>query len=96
MNKIYESDVEKKYVSAVKKRGGRAYKFTSPGRRSVPDRLVMFPIPEEHRETVSRYIRFVEMKAPGAKPTELQQREISGLRNFGYDVRIVDSLINEI
>jgi len=96
MNKIYESDVEKRYCNLTKRAGGRAYKFTSPGRRSVPDRLIMFPVPEEHRVIVAQYIRFVEMKAPCAKPTELQSREIAGLRDLGYDVRIVDSLVNEI
>lgn len=38
-----ESVVEKKFVTEVKKRGGLAVKFVSPGLNGVPDRLVLFP-----------------------------------------------------
>ena len=38
-----ESIIEKHLVAEVKKAGGRAYKFVSPGRRSVPDRIVLLP-----------------------------------------------------
>ena len=35
-----ESIVEKKFAAEVKKRGGLAVKFVSPGFNGVPDRLV--------------------------------------------------------
>ena len=38
-----ESIVEKKFAAEVKKRGGLAVKFVSPGFNGVPDRLVLFP-----------------------------------------------------
>ena len=38
-----ESVVEKKFAAEVKKRGGLAVKFVSPGFNGVPDRLVLFP-----------------------------------------------------
>lgn len=38
-----ESVVEKKLAAEVKKRGGLAVKFVSPGFNGVPDRLVLFP-----------------------------------------------------
>ena len=38
-----ESVVEKKFAAEVKKRGGLAVKFISPGWNGVPDRLVLFP-----------------------------------------------------
>ena len=38
-----ERDIEKCLVSEVKKLGGRAYKWTSPGNDGVPDRIVIFP-----------------------------------------------------
>lgn len=40
---IRESGVEKELVARVQGAGGEAYKFTSPGRRGVPDRLVLLP-----------------------------------------------------
>lgn len=38
-----ESVVEKRFAAEVKKRGGLAVKFVSPGFNGVPDRLVLFP-----------------------------------------------------
>ena len=38
-----ESDLEKKLVSHITKLGGIAYKFSSPNRKSVPDRLCIMP-----------------------------------------------------
>ena len=38
-----EKDIEKVLVAEVKKLGGRAYKWTSPGNDGVPDRIVIFP-----------------------------------------------------
>ena len=38
-----ESLIEKHLVAEVKKAGGVAFKFVSPGRRSVPDTLFCYP-----------------------------------------------------
>lgn len=40
---LRESSIERKLVTEVKKRGGLAVKFVSPGFDGVPDRLVLFP-----------------------------------------------------
>lgn len=77
-----ERDIEQYLVRRVKEAGGTAYKFTSPGRRSVPDRLVLWPL---------GLLEFVECKAPGQKPTPLQQREHEKLRALGYAVTVLDS-----
>lgn len=66
-------------------------KFTSPSRRSVPDRIRLALIPPEHRALVARYVSFVELKATGEKPTEAQEREHARLRALGFDVRVIDS-----
>ncbi len=79
---MLERDVEAYLVKRVKERGGIAYKFTSPGRRSVPDRIVVWP---------GGYTDFVECKAPGAKPTPLQLREHEKLRALGHGVVVLDS-----
>jgi hypothetical protein len=59
------------------------YKFTSPARRNVPDRLIVFP---------NGQLIFIEFKAPGAAPSSGQIREISRLTLRGQHVMIVDSV----
>ncbi|ADZ41829.1 TPA: VRR-NUC domain-containing protein [Yersinia enterocolitica] len=77
-----EDSIEDHLVKEVKKVGGIAYKFISPGRRSVPDRLVLLP---------GGKVIFVECKAPGEKPTAAQLREHEKLRALGFTVRVLDS-----
>jgi len=80
---MLEKTIEAALVKRVKELGGTCEKFTSPGRRSVPDRLVTLP---EGR------IVFVECKAPGKKPTELQLKDHERRRNLGCKVVIIDSM----
>ena len=40
---MLEREIEKKLVDGVRKLGGRAYKFVSPGNDGVPDRIVVLP-----------------------------------------------------
>lgn len=87
-----ESTVEKHLVKRVAAAGGIAYKFTSPARRSVPDRLSLLPVPPEHREIVAKYVQFEECKAPGKKPTAGQLREHARLRALGFRVEVIDSI----
>jgi len=79
---MLERVIEAHLVERVKDAGGIAYKFTSPQRRSVPDRLVLLP---EGR------IEFVETKATGCKPTPMQVREHERLRALGFIVKVIDS-----
>ena len=58
-----ERDVEQNLVQAVRRTGGIAPKFVSPGLNGVPDRLVLFP---------GGKIAFVELKAPGQTLRPLQ------------------------
>lgn len=80
---MLESQVEAALVRRVKQLGGTAEKFTSPGRRSVPDRLVTLP---------GGRIVFVELKAPGKQPTEKQARDHERRKALGCDVRVIDSV----
>lgn len=89
--KLSEADIEDYGSDAVKDLGGIPYKFTSPARRSVPDRLNLLPIPPSHRELVARYVRFVEYKKPGEDATEAQKREHKRLRDIGYHVVVIDT-----
>lgn len=80
---MLESVIEKALVARVKALGGMAEKFTSPAKRSVPDRLVTLP---------GGRIIFVELKAPGKKPTPKQTKDHATRRALGCDVRVIDSL----
>jgi hypothetical protein len=84
-----EQQLENKYCHEVERRGGVAYKFVSPGLRGVPDRLILLPIPEEHREIVSKYVKFREFKHPSrGRLAELQRRQIMVLTGMGFDARL--------
>ena len=77
-----ENLIEKHLVAEVKKAGGVAFKFVSPGRRSIPDRIVLLP---------GGRIIFVECKSPGKPPRPDQVREHGRLRALGFTVVVLDS-----
>lgn len=78
-----EKAIEKKYRESVKKRGGLALKFVSPGFTGVPDRIALFP---------GGIVEFTELKAPGKKPTARQLAVHEQFRKLGFTVRVVDNL----
>lgn len=90
---MLERAIEQTLVREVKKAGGIAPKFTSPGTAGMPDRLIILP---------GGHICFVELKAPGKKPRPLQVRQMDRLNQLGCMVRTLDnpnhikSLIHEI
>lgn len=77
-----EKAIETYLRDQVKKAGGIAYKFTSPGNSGVPDRLVVLP---------GGYVYFVELKAPSKKPSKLQERQIQRLTELGCNVLVIES-----
>ena len=88
--RVLEKTAERRVIERAKAAGSVAYKFASPGRPAVPDRLILSPVPPEHREIVARYVRFTEVKRPGGKPTPAQLREHEFLRGLGFQVDVVD------
>lgn len=80
---VLEEAVENALVKAVKAAGGVAYKFVSPARRNVPDRLIDLP---------NLPLFFVECKAPGEEPTAAQAREHKRLRERGKVVFVIDRM----
>ena len=78
-----ESTIEKRLKRGVEALGGLCEKFTSPGRRSVPDRLVSLP---------GGRIVFVELKAPKKEPTALQAKDHARRRALGFDVRVINTV----
>lgn len=80
MNEKY---IERKLVEAVKKAGGLAPKFVSPGLNGVPDRIVLLP---------SGRMAFVELKSPGEMMRPLQIRRKKQLESFGFKVYCIDEV----
>ena len=88
-----EKQLENKLRLLVKKAGGIAPKFVSPGLSGMPDRLILLP---------DGIIAFVELKAPGKKPRPLQLARHRLLRSLGFRVYVIDNeeqigeLLNEL
>lgn len=74
-----EREIEKILVEEVKKLGGRAYKWTSPGNDGVPDRIVFFP---------GRPAVFVELKTDTGVLSALQKAQIRRLEQLGQKVYV--------
>lgn len=80
---MLERDVEKALVKRVKELGGLCEKFVSVNNRAVPDRLVTLP---------GGRVLFVELKAPGKKPTKLQDKDHAKRRALGVKVLVIDNV----
>ncbi|MDD3457699.1 VRR-NUC domain-containing protein [Sphaerochaeta sp.] len=90
---MLEKEIELQLVMAVKKMGGRAVKFISPGFDGMPDRLVLLP---------GGRCGFVEVKAAGKKMRALQRVRHEMLKGLGFKTYVLDSreqieeIINDI
>ncbi len=79
---LRERTVEAYLRRRVRETGGIPYKFVSPGRKGVPDRLIAWP---------GNRLLFVEVKAPGKKLEPAQVREHKRLRVLGVAVYTADT-----
>lgn len=75
-----EKQIEARLKREVKKVGGLALKFASPGNAGVPDRIVLLPYGK---------VVFVELKAPGKKLRPLQIKRKEQLEDLGFKVYII-------
>ena len=88
-----ESVIERRLVQGIKKMGGLALKFISPGHAGVPDRLVLLP---------TGVAIFVELKTETGALSPLQIETHNKLRNLGFEVRTlygkeyVDGFLEEV
>lgn len=80
---MLEREIEEKVCRYARIRGVLAYKFVSPQRRSVPDRLLVAP---------GGKVFFIEFKQRGKKMTKGQEREAIRLSDNGADVYVVDDV----
>ena len=87
-NKPLEKSIENILRKAVEDEGGVCLKWTCPGHRGVPDRMILFP---------GGIIAFVELKRPGAKVKAggLQEWWRQRLVGFGfrcYEISTVEQI----
>lgn len=89
---MLESDIEKRLVREVRKMGGMAYKFVSPGNTGVPDRIVILP----------GVITFIELKTETGRLSPGQKKQIRKLKDLGMKVVVLhgmkelEEFLNEI
>lgn len=85
--KLLEKDIENAVCKYARDRYGmKAEKFTSPGRRAVPDRI--FSV---HGPYVG-VVFFIEFKAPGKTATKKQVKDHNERRAMGFKVFVVDDI----
>lgn len=77
-----EKKIEQELIKEVKAMGGICYKFMSPGRKHVPDRLCVLP---------KGIIFFVECKKEDEEPRSGQYRELVRLRDMDHHAYYVNS-----
>lgn len=80
---MLEKDIEKLFTAEIKRAGGKAYKFTSPGNDGVPDRIAMLP---------GGQIVFVELKTDTGRLTKLQELQCRQIAELGQTVRVLHGL----
>jgi hypothetical protein len=79
-----EKEIEKRVCAYAKSLGVLCYKFTSPARRSVPDRIFL-------AKGIDAF--FIEFKRLGGKPTPAQEVEIAKIRAAGKTVYVIDNVV---
>lgn len=79
---LFEKDIERKVCDYAKAKGVSVYKFTSPARSAVPDRLFIY----------QGTLWFCEFKREGLKATPAQEREHQRLRAQLVPVYVIDNV----
>lgn len=78
-----ESELEKILVDEVRKEGGKAYKWISPGNDGVPDRIVFLP---------GGGVYFVELKTDTGVVSPKQKVQLKKLHDLGQKTCVVKGL----
>lgn len=77
-----EKKTEKQCCNVAKANGWWTRKFASPSNRGVPDRMFI----KDGR------VVFIEFKAPGNEPTNLQDHTMGEMREHGAEVYWTDNV----
>jgi len=73
--------IETRLTRRVSEAGGLAWKWTSPSKRGVPDRIVV----------LNGNVVFVECKSSTGKLSNIQKHVIAKMRDAGADVEVINS-----
>jgi hypothetical protein len=89
-----ESTVEAHLRKKATAAGALVRKMFWPGHRGAPDRLVVWPQgPQQYGvPLIAAKVHFVELKRPGGKLEDHQEREHEKLRAMGCAVYTLDSI----
>ena len=79
---ILEKDIERYLVRRAIEHGGVAYKWVSPGRVGVADRIVLLP---------GGVVWFVELKTVKGRLSPLQQVFAADMRRMGMNYIVIRS-----
>jgi hypothetical protein len=79
---LKETDIEKRLVSEVEKRGGECLKYFNPAKIGYPDRICLLP---------GGVLFWVEVKAPTKIPRNIQLIRMDRLVSLGQKVHVVDT-----
>lgn len=83
-----EGKIEKYLVDRVRETGGKVRKLKWIGKNGAPDRMVWWPT---SNALLRSAVFFVEVKAPGEKPTKQQSKEHKTMMDDGLNVWVLDS-----
>lgn len=76
-----ESPIEHYLTESIRQKGGRAYKWVSPGNKGVPDRIVF----------LHGMVFLVELKATNGVLSAIQKVQHRELAKLGFDVVVLSS-----
>ena len=79
---MLEKEIEKKVNTYARETGWLQYKFVSPGKAGVPDRMYFY----------TGHTLLIEFKALGKKATALQDKEMRLIRRAGIHCYVIDNV----
>lgn len=79
---MLEKEIEKKVNTYARETGWLQYKFTSPGKTGVPDRMYFY----------TGHTLMIEFKTLGRLATPLQEKEMRQLRKAGIHCYVIDNV----
>lgn len=80
---MLEKEIEAAVCKYAKEKGFEVYKFSSPNRVGVPDRMFVAPF---------QRVFWIEFKRAGGTPTPVQEREARKLTDCGFAVYLIDNV----
>jgi len=81
-NIILEKEIERAVNAHARRTGWLQYKFVSPGKRGVPDRIYFY----------KGHTLCIEFKSLGKLPAAIQEKEMRNMRRAGIFCYVIDNV----